>query len=95
MNEEARQVYVESGFNDYVDSKMKRLPESRDKKRIICGVKNDSVASKDLCDFVIMSLGKSRRDIQPIQKVLIELPKKNWAPIFSIPSLLTASDSIV
>lgn len=73
LNAEARQVYIESGFNDYVDSKMKKLPESNDRKRITCGIKNDSSASKELCDFIIKSLGKTRRDIQPIQRVMIEL----------------------
>ena len=72
-NEGARRIYTESGFNDYVESRMKKLPASNDKKRITCGIKNDSVASKELCDFVIKSLGKSLREIQPIQKVLIEL----------------------
>ena len=73
VKDEARQVYIESGFNDYVESRMKKLPDSNDKKRITCGIKNDSAASKELCDFVIRSLGKTRRDIQPIQKVMIEL----------------------
>ena len=72
-NEDARKVYIESGFNDYVNSRMKKLPDSNDKKRITCGIKNDSEASKELCDFVIKCLGKTRKDIQPIQKVMIEL----------------------
>lgn len=73
MNEEANRVYSESGFNDYVVSKMRQLPDSNNKKRITCGIKNESMAAKELCDFVMNSLNKSRRDIQPIQKVLIEL----------------------
>lgn len=73
VNEKARKIYIESGFNDYVDSRMKKLPGSNDKKRITCGIKNDSAASRELCDFIIKSLGKTRRDILPIQKVMIEL----------------------
>ena len=73
VNSKARRVYTESGFTDYVNSEEKNLHDSNDKKRITCGIQNDSAASKELCDFVMQSLGKSRRDIQPIQKVLIEL----------------------
>ena len=72
-NDEARQVYAESGFNDYVVSKMKKLPASTEKMKIICGTNNDPSAAKDLCDFIITNLGKTRKDILPIQKVLIEL----------------------
>lgn len=72
-NVDAKRVYIESGFNDYVNSKIKKLPDSNGKKRITCGINNDSAASKELCDFVISSLKKTRKDILPIQKVLIEL----------------------
>ena len=73
LNEEANRIYAESGFNDYVVSKMKRLPNSTDTMKIICGEGNSPTAAKELCNFVMGNLGKTRRDIQPIQKVLIEL----------------------
>ncbi len=73
LNKEANRVYAESGFNDYVVSKMRELPQSNDKMRIICGEDNSPLAAKELSDFVIKNLTKTRKDIQPIQKVLIEL----------------------
>ena len=73
LNEKASKVYAESGFNDYVFSKMRKLPHSTDKMRIICGKDNSPTAAKELSDFVMTNLCKTRKDIQPIQKVLIEL----------------------
>lgn len=70
---EANRIYAESGFNDYVVSKMRRLPDSTDKMRIICGTNNSPTAAKELSNFIMTNLGKSRAEIQPIQKVLIEL----------------------
>lgn len=73
VDAKANRVYVESGFNDYVVSKMRKLPHSNDTMHIICGIKNDSAAAKELSDFIMDNLGKSRREIQPVQKVMIEL----------------------
>lgn len=72
-NEDAKRIYTECGFTDYVHSNMKALPESNDRVRIISGVNNSPESARELCDFVIASLGKSRKDILPIQKVLVEL----------------------
>jgi hypothetical protein len=72
-NKEANRIYKESGFTDYVVSKMRELPESTDKMRIISGTNNSPAAAKELSDFVMHKLGKNRKHIQPIQKVLIEL----------------------
>ena len=72
-NDAARRVYTESGFTDYVDSRMKVLPESTNTMRIICGINNNPQSAKDLSSFVIESLGKTKKDILPLQKVLIEL----------------------
>ena len=73
LNEDARRVYKESGFNDYVKLNMKDLPRSTDKMRIVSGNRNKSETSRDVCDFVIKKLGKTKQQIQPLQKVLIEL----------------------
>ena len=73
LNEEANRIYAESGFNDYVVSKMRKLPDSTDTMKIISGDGNSPTAAKELCNFVMANLGKTRKDIQPIQKVLIEL----------------------
>lgn len=72
-NEEARRIYTESGFTDYVHSNMMELPKSNDRVRIISGVNNSPESAKELCDFVIGVLRKRRKDIIPLQKVVIEL----------------------
>ena len=73
INQEANKVYAESGFNDYVKSHMKNLPKSNEKMCIVNGTGNRSDISKELCDFVIDKLGKNRKQILPLQRVLIEL----------------------
>lgn len=72
-SEAARKVYTESGFTDYVDSRMKILPVSNDKMRIICGDNNNPQSAKELSGFVMESLDKDKKEILPLQKVLIEL----------------------
>lgn len=72
-NEAAKKIYTECGFTDYVHSNMKTLPESNERVRIISGINNSPESARELCNFVIDTLGKSRRDTVPIQKVLVEL----------------------
>ena len=72
-SENAKKIYTESGFTDYVYSNMKTLPKSNERVRIISGINNNPESARELCDFVIEALGKSRKDILPIQKVLVEL----------------------
>lgn len=72
-SEEAKKVYTESGFTDYVESKMKILPSSNNRMRIICGTNNHPQSAKELSRFVMESLGKEKKDIHPLQKVLVEL----------------------
>ena len=73
INKEANQVYSESGFNNYVHSRMRRLPQSTSKMHIVSGIKNDPETAGGLCDFVQTSLNKTREDTIPLQKVLVEL----------------------
>ncbi len=72
-NGDAEKIYAECGFTDYVDSKMKTLPQSNERMRIICGDKNNPKSAKELCDFVMDSIKKEKKDILPLQKVLVEL----------------------
>lgn len=72
-NKDANRVYSESGFNNYVHSRRRVLPSSTSKMRIVSGIRNDSEVAGGFCDFVISSLNKTRRNIIPLQKVLIEL----------------------
>ena len=72
-NKEAKKIYTECGFTDYVDSKMKMLPSSNERMRIICGNDNSPRQAKELCIFVMDTLGKKKKEIHPLQKVLVEL----------------------
>lgn len=69
----ALRVYIESGFNEYVQSKAKRLPSSTEKMCIVDGKDNKPESAKKMCDFVIATLEKNKRQVQPLQKILIEL----------------------
>lgn len=57
-NEAAKKIYTESGFTDYVYSKMQTLPESNERVRIVSGINNSPETARELCDFVIDTLGK-------------------------------------
>lgn len=72
-DKEANRVYQESGFNKYVQSKRKNLPKSNEKMHIVSGLKNDPEIAREFCDFVIRTLGKTRKDTMPLQTILIEL----------------------
>lgn len=69
----AVQIYQESGFMSYVQSKSKRLPVSTNKMQIISGNKNDPIVTSELCKFAMEKLQKERKEVIPLQKVLIEL----------------------
>lgn len=71
--EDAKKIYRESGFMDYVKSKAKRLPNNTEKMKIISGEKNESVNAGDMCKFVMEKLNKGKKDIQALQKTFIEL----------------------
>lgn len=73
LNENANKVYQESGFNNYVNSSIKKLPTPTEKMHIIGGVKNESEIARDFCIFVMNCLGISRVDVMPLQTILIEL----------------------
>lgn len=70
---EACRIYKESGFDDYVFSNRYQLPESNKSMKILSGTDNDSEVAKELSDFVISNLGKTKKEIHPLQKTLIEL----------------------
>lgn len=72
-NEEARKVYFESGFNDFVASNMKRLPKSSDRFKIVCGETTAPETTGECCQFVMETLGKSRVEIMHLQSVFVEL----------------------
>lgn len=73
QNESARNVYKESGFMSYVQSKMKMLPKPSNKMQIVQGLKNDPQVAKSFSMFVMEKLGKQRQQIAPLQSIFIEL----------------------
>jgi hypothetical protein len=73
----AEAVYVESGFMDYVQSKVKRLP-NKSKMRIVSGTTNQPTVSKAVCDFVINELSLKRQEVLFIQKILVELMSNTY-----------------
>lgn len=72
-NCKAAAVYQESGFMSFVKSKMRELPSSTDKMKIVSGTKNDPQVASKFCKFVMEKLNKEMLDILSLQKVLIEL----------------------
>lgn len=73
LNENAKKIYENSGFTDYVDSKTRNLPADTEKMRIVSGLKNDADTAKKFCEFVMEKLGKKRIEVRPLQKIFIEL----------------------
>jgi anti-sigma regulatory factor (Ser/Thr protein kinase) len=76
-NQAAKSVYTESGFMDYVESKVKKLPNNS-KMRIVSGTMNLPSVSKAVCDFIIKELSITRQDIQFVQKILVELMSNSY-----------------
>jgi len=70
---EARKVYQDSGFTNFVQSKIPVMPESTEKMQIVRGFNNDPVVGKIFCQFVMEKINKQRVDIFPLQVVFIEL----------------------
>lgn len=73
LNKAVAYEYKNSGFMSYVNSKIKKLPESTENMRIVSSNVNDPTITKELCQFIIKKLNKERRDVLAVQKVLIEL----------------------
>ncbi|ASN67515.1 hypothetical protein 10S2_7 [uncultured Caudovirales phage] len=72
-NEYASITYKESGFMAYVESKIKRLPDSTNKMKITSGSRNDPQIASQMCKFVMDKLNKKITDTLSLHKILIEL----------------------
>jgi anti-sigma regulatory factor (Ser/Thr protein kinase) len=70
-------VYTESGFIDYVKSKVKRLP-NKSKMRIVSGTLNRPSISKDVCDFIMEELSINKQAVLFVQKILVELMSNSF-----------------
>lgn len=73
QNEDAQRIFQTSGFTKYVHSNAKKLPSSTENMTIMSGLKNDPEIAKECCLFVMNKLKKTRKDVMPLQGVLIEL----------------------
>lgn len=74
---EAETVYTESGFMDYVKSRIKILP-NKAKMRIVTGTANSPTISKAVCDFIMGELMVSKQEILFVQKILVELMSNSY-----------------
>lgn len=72
-NAEAKKVYLESGFMNYVVSKKKKLPKPSNKVQILYGNKTEPDIARQICDFVNLRLEKDYIFTIDLYKTLIEL----------------------
>lgn len=72
-NEEARIIFQESGFLNYVNSKDSKIKPSSKKIQILTGKDNDSTVARDLCDFVNNINGSEKSFTFDLYAVLVEL----------------------
>lgn len=68
-NKEARKIYLASGFNAYVRSRIKSLPRSNEKIEIKSGIQSDTDIAKQCCIFT----RKTKIQTKSLYTVLIEL----------------------
>ena len=74
----AKVVYLDCGFVDYVQAKVKKLPNSTSKVRIISGDKAMPTQSKKICTFAMEKFGVPQKRILFIQKILVELMSNSF-----------------
>ena len=74
-NEEARRVFINSGFLDYVHVNGKIKTNNTDKKRIqiVFDKEVDGPLAKLICNFVHEACGYSRIDTFPLYNILVEM----------------------
>ena len=77
-NNEAKQVFIESGFLNYVNSPERRLPDNSSKIRIVVGKKNLSEVSKCISDFLIQEFKIKMKYTIFMQKILVELMSNSY-----------------
>ena len=68
-DKEARKIYLNSGFNDYVRSRVKSLPRSNEKMEIKTGFNTDSDIAKQCCFFT----QKTQVQTKTLYTTIIEL----------------------
>lgn len=78
IEKEARNVYENSGFVDYINSRGKSLPQNGRYALLRTGNRNMPSVTKGICDFVIEKLGVEKKDVSFIQKILVELMSNTY-----------------
>ncbi len=74
----ARMVYLDSGFMNYVQSALKRLPNNTFKVRIVSDDKARPTLSKKICLFAMEKFEVLQKDVLFIQKILVELMSNSF-----------------
>ena len=69
----AKKIYEESGLNNFVKSKSRRLPPNSEKMQIISGKNNSAIDAKKMCEFVMQKLSVNRLYTQELYGLLIEM----------------------
>lgn len=72
-DEYAKKVYLESGFMNYVKTKLSMMPKTNDKIQILCGTKTDPIVAGQICDFVNKRFNTDYKFTLDLYKTLIEL----------------------
>ena len=72
-NETANKIYRNSGFLDYVKTRVTEVNSSNEIMKIVSGLNNEPDTAKLFCQFVMEKLNKVKTEIIPLQIVLIEL----------------------
>lgn len=73
ISDDARNVYLESGFMNYVKTKRATMPKTSDKIQILSGQRTEPMIAGRVCDFVISSFNQDYRFTLNLYKTLIEL----------------------
>lgn len=72
-NPEARRVFVESGFTEYVNSNNKNIAPTTSRIHIMSGKTYNNAVAKEVCLFVQEHCNVTRKDTIPLYNTLIEL----------------------
>lgn len=88
---DARQVFMDSGFVNYVSTKKAVMPKARDNVQILTGKQTDSLTAKKICDFVNLHFGTDYRFTIDLYQTLIELMSNTVHHAYDEKSLMVPS----
>lgn len=73
QKESVREQFTESGFLDFVKSRICTIESNSNKIAIRTGQKNDSIVLKEICDFIIEKTGCSRLATKGLYVIMAEM----------------------